>query len=83
MAVLESDSKKGTSYGTVAPEVGRRTEGVAGTGVWTAGSGVRYFGGTPCVHQKITIQISQKERILGYVKVTESEDIYQIFDHEN
>lgn len=40
------------------------------------------FGGTPCVHQKITIQVSQKERILGYVKVTESEDIYQIFDHE-
>lgn len=40
------------------------------------------FGGTPCVHQKITIQISQKERILGYVKVTESREIYQIFDHE-
>lgn len=41
------------------------------------------FGGTPCVHQKITIQVSQKECILGYVKVTESEDIYQILTMKN
>lgn len=40
------------------------------------------FCGTPCVHQKITMQISRGKRILGYVKVTESEDIRQIFTHE-
>lgn len=40
------------------------------------------FGGTPCVHQKITMQISWGSRILGYVKVTESKDIYGIFEHE-
>lgn len=40
------------------------------------------FGGTPCVHQKITMQISRNTRILGYVKVTESKDIYGIFEHE-
>lgn len=40
------------------------------------------FGGTPCVHQKITIQISKDERILGYVKVTASKEIYAIFEHE-
>lgn len=40
------------------------------------------FGGTPCVHQKITMQISRNTRILGYVKVTESKEIYGIFEHE-
>ena len=40
------------------------------------------FGGTPCVHQKITMQLSRGSRILGYVKVTESKEIYQIFEHE-
>ena len=40
------------------------------------------FGGTPCVHQKITMQISRGARILGYVKVTESKEIYGIFEHE-
>ena len=33
------------------------------------------FGGTPCVHQKITMQISRDSRILGYVKVTENKEI--------
>lgn len=41
------------------------------------------FCGTPCVHQKITIQISSGNRIIGYVKVTASEDICVVFDHEN
>lgn len=41
------------------------------------------FCGTPCVHQKITIQISCGKRIIGYVKVTASEDIRNVFDHEN
>ena len=40
------------------------------------------FGGTPCVHQKITMQLSRGSRILGYVKVTESKEIYGIFNHE-
>lgn len=40
------------------------------------------FGGTPCVHQKITMQLSRGSRILGYVKVTESKEIYGIFEHE-
>lgn len=40
------------------------------------------FGGTPCVHQKITMQLSRGSRILGYVKVTESKNIYGIFEHE-
>lgn len=40
------------------------------------------FGGTPCVHQKITMQLSQDSHILGYVKVTESKEIYGIFNHE-
>lgn len=40
------------------------------------------FGGTPCVHQKITMQLSRGSRILGYVKVTESVEIYRIFEHE-
>lgn len=41
------------------------------------------FCGTPCVHQKITIQISSGSRIIGYVKVTASEEIRAVFDHEN
>ncbi len=41
------------------------------------------FCGTPCVHQKITIQISSGSRIIGYVKVTASEDIRAVFGHEN
>lgn len=40
------------------------------------------FGGTPCVHQKITMQISKGKHLLGYVKATEDKDIFQIFEHE-
>lgn len=40
------------------------------------------FCGTPCVHQKITLQVSCGGKILGYVKVTASEDIRTVFDHE-
>lgn len=40
------------------------------------------FCGTPSVHQKITLQVSRGNRILGYVKVTESTEIYGIFEHE-
>lgn len=40
------------------------------------------FCGTPCVHQKLTMQISQGEHILGYAKFTDCEEIGGIFDHE-
>lgn len=40
------------------------------------------FLGTPGVHQKTTIQISTDNRILGYCKVTDNQEIYKIFLHE-
>lgn len=40
------------------------------------------FFGTPCVHQKITIQLSQGNRILGYCKVTNNKEITQLFQGE-
>lgn len=40
------------------------------------------FEGTPSVHQKVTIQFFAGNRILGYGKVTDSEDIAQLFLHE-
>lgn len=40
------------------------------------------FLGTPGVHQKITVQISTGNRILGYCKVTENQEIYRLFQHE-
>ena len=40
------------------------------------------FGGTPCVHQKVTIQVSVGKRILGYVKVTDSSEIQGLFVRE-
>lgn len=41
-----------------------------------------YFGGTPGVHRKVTIQVCKSGRILGYCKTTESEDIFALFQHE-
>lgn len=41
------------------------------------------FCGTPSVHQKITLQVSCGNRIVGYVKVTTDEDIYAVFKHES
>jgi hypothetical protein len=40
------------------------------------------FGGTPSVHQKITIQFSLGHRILGYCKLSDSDDIRRLFVHE-
>lgn len=40
------------------------------------------FGGTPSVHQKITIQFSHGKRILGYCKLSDSDAIRQLFMHE-
>ena len=47
-------------------------------------SGFEYsvFEGTPSVHQKITIQVWRGERILGYVKLTESEEVGRLFERE-
>ena len=41
-----------------------------------------YFGGTPCVHQKATIQIYNGTKMLGYCKTTRNEAIYELFRHE-
>lgn len=40
------------------------------------------FCGTPCVHQKLTMQISKEDRILGYCKITENKEIALLFDRE-
>ncbi len=40
------------------------------------------FGGTPSVHCKVTIQFFKGSRILGYAKVSASDDIAQLFKHE-
>ncbi len=40
------------------------------------------FGGTPCVHQKITMQIFSGAKLLGYVKLTDSDEVRALFDHE-
>ena len=41
-----------------------------------------FFCGTPCVHQKITIQLSKGHRILGYCKATDSCEIAALFENE-
>lgn len=40
------------------------------------------FCGTPCVHQKITMQISKGTRILGYVKFSNNHEISHMFQRE-
>lgn len=40
------------------------------------------FEGTPCVHQKITIQLSNGSNILGYCKASDNKDILQLFEKE-
>lgn len=40
------------------------------------------FGGTPCVHQKITMQLSKGSRILGYCKITDNQEVACLFDRE-
>ena len=44
--------------------------------------GFSVFYGTPCVHQKITVQISRGDRILGYLKLSDSGRIADLFQHE-
>lgn len=40
------------------------------------------FCGTPCAHQKITLQLSVGKRILGYCKITDSKEIVGLFENE-
>lgn len=41
-----------------------------------------FFLGTPCPRQKITVQVYQGKRILGYVKFTASQNVAALFRHE-
>lgn len=41
------------------------------------------FGGTPCVHQKITIQLSLGNHILGYCKISDNSEILSLFQGES
>lgn len=41
------------------------------------------FCGTPSVHQKITIQISKRNKILGYCKISHNQDVYETFQQES
>ena len=41
------------------------------------------FEGTPSVHQKITMQLSRKNRILGYCKLSGSNNIKELFAKES
>lgn len=41
------------------------------------------FYGTPCAHQKITVQLSRRQRILGYLKVSDNAEVGALFRHES
>lgn len=43
---------------------------------------VALFCGTPSVHQKITMQITDGSNILGYCKISGKEDVQALFRHE-
>lgn len=40
------------------------------------------FGGTPSVHQKVIVQIYNKDKILAYCKISESTEVGELFDKE-
>ena len=40
------------------------------------------FNGTPCAHQKVTIQVYKDDKILGYCKVTDKPELIDIFQRE-
>lgn len=60
------------------PEIERLIGSIFGT----TGFEFSVFGGTPSVHQKVTIQISRGNTILGYCKLTDNEAVKSIFRHE-
>ena len=55
---------------------------VIGSAFGVGGFEYSVFEGTPSVHQKRTIQVWNGERILGYVKVTRSEEVGRLFERE-
>ena len=40
------------------------------------------FGGTPCVHQKATLQFWREGKILGYLKLCNHREVFCLFEHE-
>lgn len=40
------------------------------------------FGGTPCVHQKATLQFWREGKILGYHKLCNHREVFRLFEHE-
>ncbi len=40
------------------------------------------FGGTPSVHQKIVLQIYRGKKILGYCKVSKTQEVFSLFERE-
>ncbi|MBR6520166.1 MAG: hypothetical protein IKT77_04205, partial [Paludibacteraceae bacterium] len=40
------------------------------------------FGGSPCSHQKVTLMIMKDNRYLGYCKLSDNRDVYEIFKQE-
>ncbi len=40
------------------------------------------FGGTPCVHQKATLQFWREGKILGYLKLCNHREVFRLFEHE-
>ena len=62
--------------------MGEELKRVIGRTFGVGGFEYSVFEGTPSVHQKTTIQVWRGERILGYVKVTESEEVGRLFERE-
>lgn len=52
--------------------------------IYADGADIQFaaFLGTPGIHQKVTVQISMGNKILGYCKVTKNREIFKIFQHE-
>lgn len=40
------------------------------------------FGGTPCTHQKVTVQLSAGDRILAYCKLSDNAEVVDLFRRE-
>ena len=43
---------------------------------------IALFCGTPSVHQKITMQVTDGSKILGYCKISENEEVKALFQHK-
>lgn len=43
---------------------------------------ITFFLGTPCEYQKIIIQVSQQNRVLGYIKISDNERVVNVFRKE-